>query len=151
MAEGEDAKSRRAEQTRVDSIELRVVHPNKLSVLRCLLAERRRGRDAVDVEGVARVLRVRNRVVDEGLLVHDTRRLGEIDHRVGIYLLCTGVRVCEEGVDAIDTGERDTGLVGGYVAAADETEILPALRNGGKVGLSDTLGDGRSGEASLEF
>ena len=151
LAEWENSERRGAEKARVNAIELGMEHTVQLRVLRWLLAERRRGCDTVDVESVTRVLRISNRVVDEGLLIDDAGRLGEIDHRVSIYLLCAGVRVCEEGVDAIDTGERDTGLVGGYVAAADETEILPALRDGGKVGLSDTLGDGRFGEASLEF
>lgn len=117
-------------------------HAVQLRVLRRVLAERCGGRDTVDVEGVARVLGVRNGVRNERLLVHDARGLREVDHRVRVHLLRARVRVREESVDAVDARERDARAVGHDVAAADEAEILPALRDGRQVSLRDALGDG---------
>lgn len=66
------------------------------------MAERGRRYDAVDVECVARVLAVGDRVADQSLLVVDPRLLGKVHHRVGVVLLRARVRVRKERVDPVD-------------------------------------------------
>ena len=150
-SEGEDAKSRRAKQPRVHTIKLPMEHPIELLILRRVLAERRRGRDTIDIQRVPRVLRVLDRVVNQRRLVHDALRLSEVDHGVRVHLLRARVCVREERVDAVLACERDTGVAGREVAAADEAEVLPALSDGGEVRLGDALGDGGSGEPLAGF
>jgi hypothetical protein len=43
----------------------------------------------IDVERVAGVFMVRDNVVDQNLLVFNPRKLGQVDHRVGIVLLAS--------------------------------------------------------------
>ena len=74
------------------------------------------------------MLAVRDRVVDQRLLVLDPRLLGKVDHRVRVHLLRTGVRVGEQRADALDAGELDARIVVRVaLAAALHAQVLPAL------------------------
>jgi hypothetical protein len=107
---------------------LRVDDSLKLRVARSRFAEERGGDDAVDVEGVARVLAVRDGVGDQRLLVVDPWLLGKVDHRVRVVLLRAGVRVRQQRVDPVDAREDDAGVVVRVpLSAALLAEGLPAL------------------------
>ena len=113
----------------------------ELGILRRSLAERCTRRDAIDIEGVAGMLRVRDGIVDQCLFVLHALGLSEPDHSVGIVLLRAWIRICKECVDAIDACELHAGIARFGVAAAGETEFLPALCYCGKIGLRNALGD----------
>jgi len=120
VTKGNQAKSGTSKDTRIHTGELIIDHTNELCIPRCRQAERRRGDNTEDVERIARVLPERNGILDEGIGVGDTRRLGEVDHGVGVVLLRAGVCVGEEGVDAVDTSEIDARLVRENVTTAHE-------------------------------
>jgi len=90
--------ARRPEQARVDPIELPIDETVQLRVTRRVFAEKRRRHDAVDVERVARMLAVGDRVVNQGLLIVDPGELGKVHHRVRVVLLRARVRVRKERV-----------------------------------------------------
>lgn len=78
--------------------------------------------------------RVRHRVRDECGGVCDPGRAREVDHRVRVVLLRTGLGIGEEGVDAVDSGKLHTRLVGEDIAAADELrEALGKTRDCGRM------------------
>lgn len=52
-----------------------------------------------------------------------------------LFLLVADVTCRKECVDAGDTGQVDTWVVGEGVTTTRETEIVPLLGDGGKVGL----------------
>ena len=111
-----------------------------------LFAKEGRGDDAVDVERVTRVLAVRDRAIDQRLLVLDPRLLGKVDHRVRVILLRTGIRVGEQRVDAVHARELDARVAVGVVAArsaALRAQVLPALRHLAQVGLRDAFEEER--------
>ena len=123
----------------------------ELGILGCLLAERRARCDTVDIQRISRVGSVRLRIGNERSLVRHALALREIDHRVGVLLLCARVRVGEEGVDAVDTRELYAGVVRDCVASGSEAELLPGLGDRWKVGLRDAFGDGTGGDGPLEL
>lgn len=143
LAEGEDRDVGGTKETGVDAVELRAHDTLELGVLGRTLAERRAGHDTVDVQRVTRVLRVRDRVVDERLLVLDALRLRELDHRVRVVLLSARVRVREQGVDAVDARELHAGVASLEVAAALQAQVLPALRDRAEVRLRNAAHKGR--------
>lgn len=105
---------------RVDALQLPVDDPRELRVARRARAVRRRREHAGDVERVARVRAVRERVRDQVRAVRHAGRLGEVDHRVRDVLLRARVRVREERVQAVEPGELDARLVCEDVTTADE-------------------------------
>ena len=129
-----------AEQARIDAGELAIDDAIQLRVTRCCFAEWRRGHDAAVVQCVARVLAVRDGVVDQRLLVVDPGQLGKVDHRVNAVLLLTRVRAREERVDPVDPGQHHAGVVVRVpLSAARHAEVLPALGDLSEVGLGDSL------------
>lgn len=141
LAEGEDSERRRAEEAGVNTIELSVVDALELGILRCLLAEGSRGSNTVDVQCVAGMLSIGNRVVDQSLLVRNALGLSKVDHGIGVGLLSARIRVGEESIDTVFTGELDAGLVGGDVSTTHEAKVLPALSNSWEITLCNTLGN----------
>ena len=120
----------------------------ELGIARGLFAEEGRGDDAVDVERVARVLAVRDRIADQRLLVLDPGLLGKVDHRVRVVLLRAGIRVGEQRVDTVHPRELHARVVVGVVparAAALLAQVLPALRDLAQVGLRDAFEEERWG------
>lgn len=81
-----------------------IVDAHKLLVTRRLGAVRRRRYDAADIVSVARVLAVCDCCGDEIGLVCHTRRLGKVDHVVGVVLLIADVARRKKGVDASNAG-----------------------------------------------
>lgn len=128
------------EQARVDAIELSIDDVLQLGIARRLFAEERRGHDAANVERVARVLAVRHRVGDQGLLILDPWLLGEIDHRIRVVLLRAGVRIRQQRADPVFAREDHARVVVRRArAAALLAEGLPALRDLRQVGLRDAF------------
>ena len=137
LAEGKERNIGGTEYTGVDTVELRVGDAPELSVLGSLLTERSAGDDAVDVEGVAWMLRVCNGVLDQRVLVLDALGFGKVNHLVGDVLLRARVGVGEEGVDATNGTELVTRVTRGGITTARTAEVCPARSHCGEICLRD--------------
>lgn len=122
IAESKQTKVDAAKDTRVDTVQLCIDHSLQLRVARRSQAVRRRGYNPVDVDRVARVLAVCDRVGNERVSVGDTRGLRKVNHCVRVVLLCAGIRVGEEGIYAVDAGQLDAGVVRQDVSAANQLQ-----------------------------
>ena len=85
-----------AEKSGVDTRELAIDDTVQLGVAWGPLTEGRGGSDTIDIERVARVLAVRDRIGDESLLILDTWLLGKIDHRIRVVLLRACIRTRQQ-------------------------------------------------------
>ena len=142
LAKGKERNVGGTEHSGVDTVELRVSNALELRVLGSLLAERSAGDNAVDVEGVTRVLRVRDRILDQRILVLDALGFGKGDHLVGDVLLRARVGVREEGVDATNGTELVTRVASGGIATARTAEVRPARTDCGEICLRDPADQG---------
>jgi hypothetical protein len=128
LAKRYDTSTGGAEQARIDTLELAIDNTVQLRVTRRLFAEKCRGHDAVDVQRVAWVFTVRDSVGDQSRLILDPRTLGKVDHRVGVVLLRTRIRVREERTDPVYPCQLHAGVVVRRASsAAYEAKVLPAL------------------------
>lgn len=66
------------------------------------------------------MLTISDRVRNQRIRVVDSRRLGVVDHGVGVVLLCARVGVGKQSVDAVHSGQLDAWLVGKDVSVADQ-------------------------------
>jgi hypothetical protein len=117
-SKGYDSSLGGTKEARIDAVQLAIDDTVQLRVTGRLFAERRGRHDAVDVERVARVLTVRDSVVNQSLFIFDPRKLGKVDHRVGVVLLRTRVRASEERAQAVSPRQHHAGVVVGVPRSA---------------------------------
>ena len=99
ISKGNQAKRGPTKDTRVDSVQLSRENTIQLGVPRGALAVGRARNNPTDIQSIAWVSAVRERVGDQRIRVRHTGGLGKVDHRVRVILLVAWVRVGEEGVD----------------------------------------------------
>ena len=107
---------------RVDTGQLGIDNSLQLRVPGSPLAVRCRGDDAVNAEGVARVLSVRDGIRNKSSRVSYASRLGKVNHDIGVVLLVARVSIGQEGIDSIDTCKLHAWLVCENIPSARELQ-----------------------------
>lgn len=87
--------------------------------------------DAVDVQGIASVLTVRDGVRNQSVSVVDPSGLGEVNHRVGIVLLVARVCTCKKGIDTVDARKVDAWFICEDISTADKLYMRHQVRTSG--------------------
>lgn len=122
ISKGHKTDGRTAEDARIDTRKLSIDEALQLCISRSPLTVWRRRSDTVYIQRIARMLSERNCVGNERIRVRHTGRLGKVDHRVSIVLLCARVCVSEKRIDAIDASKLNTRLSREDVSTTNELQ-----------------------------